>query len=186
MLKARREGSGQVTRGGAAAQKLSPITCHSPHHHRIGASVHPPAPVLPARTHDMRGLKASAEGFLLFASLLFILLHQKKPSFAPGPLPPPPPRPLSKACCKCNTGDFNGSITAQGVETETRSLWGRSCLCREHAVRSLLLLLLLLLIIPTMIVRGYSHVRARRPPVLHVTPPPPPQAVVAACNLERE
>ena len=130
MLKARREGSGQVTRGGAAAQKLSPITCHSPHHHRIGASVHPPAPVLPARTHDMRGLKASAEGFLLFASLLFILLHQKKPSFAPGLLPPHPHAPSLKPAASATREILMVQSQHRGSRPR-RDLSGAGAACAE-------------------------------------------------------
>lgn len=58
-------------------------------------------------------------------------------------------RAFSKACCKCNTGDFNGSITGEGgrpgVETRSLSVSGAGAAAAAHHPHH------------DSAVRGYSH-----------------------------
>jgi hypothetical protein len=136
ILNARREGSGHPW-GRAAAQKLSPITCHSPPPpHRVRPSTRLYRPSACAHTHELMSMRqASAprrQGFLLFASLLFILLHQKKPSFAPGPLPPRSLKPAASATREILMAQSQGrgtrrDLSGPGAAPAESMLFARCC-----------------------------------------------------------
>ena len=107
-------GSGRLPVGARRGKSCRPS--HATHHRVHVHSIHPDAyrpSACAARAH-MRTRERERERerrgpglpFVRFSS--FHSAHQKKPSFAPGLCPHRAP----KACRKCNTGDFNGSITA--------------------------------------------------------------------------